>query len=79
MPLESQRAFWFHVVTNTCLEGDAADLPKARRGHSKESRAVWPKPLQGAGYRPVGRFRTLRLTHREGNSGECLRYGREAV
>ena len=25
-------------LTNTYLEGDAADLPKARRGHSKEKR-----------------------------------------
>ena len=39
MPLESQHAFWFHVVTNTYYEGDVADQPEARRGHSKEKRS----------------------------------------
>ena len=34
-------------LTNTCLEGDAADLPKARRGHSKEKRSDCPLPTLG--------------------------------
>ena len=34
-------------LTNTCLEGDAADPPKARRGHSKEKRSDCPLPTLG--------------------------------
>ena len=37
-----QRPFWFHDVTNTFFEGEAARQPKAQRGHSKDKRTDCP-------------------------------------